>query len=311
MSLIMINNLKKSYKISKTERIHAVNDVSFSIQKGEILGLVGESGCGKSTLGKLLLNLETSDSGEVLYHGKNITRYSFSQMRKIRKELQMVFQNNSDSFNPYYTVRQIIMEPLKIIIGGNTKKNDQLVEEMIQQVGLDTTYLNRYGNELSGGQRQRVGIARALILTPEFVVCDEAVSALDYAVRNKILKLLIQLKQEKQLTYLFISHDLSAINQICNRVIVMYRGEIMEILPSLKARNPSSLYQSAFGCRLRIQSKKQNTKSYFCFGRKNFQSNRKGVHFIIAVFMPVINVKKKPPLVHHNDKQHFVACHLI
>ena len=101
MSLIMINNLKKSYKISKTERIHAVNDVSFSIQKGEILGLVGESGCGKSTLGKLLLNLETSDSGEVLYHGKNITRYSFSQMRKIRKELQMVFQNNSDSFNPY------------------------------------------------------------------------------------------------------------------------------------------------------------------------------------------------------------------
>ena len=143
MSLIMINNLKKSYKISKTERIHAVNDVSFSIQKGEILGLVGESGCGKSTLGKLLLNLETSDSGEVLYHGKNITRYSFSQMRKIRKELQMVFQNNSDSFNPYYTVRQIIMEPLKTYNRGNTKKYDQLVEAMIQQVGLDTHYLNR------------------------------------------------------------------------------------------------------------------------------------------------------------------------
>ena len=264
--MIEIKNITKKYD----DRVIFKN-FSLKINDGEFVVITGKSGCGKSTLGKLLLNLETSDSGEVLYHGKNITRYSFSQMRKIRKELQMVFQNNSDSFNPYYTVRQIIMEPLKNYNRGNTKKNDQLVEEMIQQVGLDTSYLNRYGNELSGGQRQRVGIARALILTPEFVVCDEAVSALDYAVRNKILKLLIQLKQEKQLTYLFISHDLSAINQICNRVIVMYRGEIMEILPSLK---PSSLYQSAFGCRLRIQSKKQNTKSYFVSGGRT--SNRTG-----------------------------------
>lgn len=165
------------------------------------------------------------------------------------------------------------------------------MEEMIQQVGLDTSYLNRYGNELSGGQRQRVGIARALILTPEFVVCDEAVSALDYAVRNKILKLLIQLKQEKQLTYLFISHDLSAINQICNRVIVMYRGEIMEILPSLKQEILHPYTKALLAAALGFNQETEH-KIVFCFGRKNFQSNRKGVHFIIAVFMPVINVKR-------------------
>lgn len=310
MSLIMINNLKKSYKISKTERIHAVNDVSFSIQKGEILGLVGESGCGKSTLGKLLLNLETSDSGEVLYHGKNITRYSFSQMRKIRKELQMVFQNNSDSFNPYYTVRQIIMEPLKNYNRGNTKKNDQLVEEMIQQVGLDTTYLNRYGNELSGGQRQRVGIARALILTPEFAVCDEAVSALDYAVRNKILKLLIQLKQEKQLTYLFISHDLSAINQICNRVIVMYRGEIMEILPSLKQEILHPYTKALLAAALGFNPRNR-TQNRILFREEELPIEPEGCAFYHRCLYACDKCKKKPPLVHHNDKQHFVACHLI
>lgn len=240
-NLIETVSLKKTFTPWEKKPVYAVDDVSLIIRKGEVLGLVGESGCGKSTLGKILLNLELVTAGQVLYHGAEISSYNFQQMRKIRKSIQMIFQNSMDVFNPYLTVRQIVMEPLNNYSKASRLEKELQVREILEKVGLGEEYLARYGNELSGGQRQRVGIARALILDPEFVVCDEAVSALDYAVRNKILRLLYQMKKEKGLTYLFISHDLSAVRQICDRVVVMYMGQVMEILPDLheeKIRHP-------------------------------------------------------------------------
>lgn len=216
------DSLSKCYHSKVKKPIYAVNQVSFSIRQGETLGLVGESGCGKSTLGKLLLNLEQPSDGQVRFCGEEISSYSFRRMRPIRKDMQMVFQNSAHSFNPYLTVKQIIQEPLDNFGRYTKEEKHQKVVEILDKVGLDESYQFRYSGELSGGQRQRVGIARAFVLNPKFVVCDEAVSALDYAVRNKILNLLTDLKEEQQSTYLFISHDLSAVRQVCDRVIVMY-----------------------------------------------------------------------------------------
>lgn len=310
MNLIEIHNLQKNYKLSKKQNIQAVNNVSFSIHKGEVLGLVGESGCGKSTLGKLLLHLESADSGQILYHGENVLQHSFHQMRKLRKNLQMVFQNSSDSFNPYYTVRQIVLEPLHNYGKKNKKENEKKVADIIEKVGLDTTYLNRYSNELSGGQRQRVGIARALVLTPEFVVCDEAVSSLDYAVRNKILKLLLQLKQESELTYLFISHDLSAINQICNRVVVMYRGEVMEILPSFQQEILHPYTKALLAAALGVNPR-ERTQNRILFRQDELPISNGCAFYHRCLYACDTCKNNKPTLINSKDKEHFVACHLL
>lgn len=238
--LIQVNNVSKKFSLNKKEDIWAVKNAGFTINRGESLGLVGESGCGKSTLAKCILNLHSLTTGSVTFRGEEISSYNQKDMKHIRKSMQCVFQNNLDSFNPYYTVRQILREPIRNY-HLSEKDNDEYMKELLSRVGLEGSYLERYPGELSGGQCQRIGIARALVLDPEFVVCDEAVSNLDYSVRNKILHLFQKLKQERSLTYLFISHDLSAVKQVCDRVIVMYKGEIMEIITDFdeeKVRHP-------------------------------------------------------------------------
>ena len=310
-NIFVVKNLRKTYPLSRTQALNAVDGITFEIRKGETLGLVGESGCGKSTLGKLLLNLEQADEGEVLFHDTDISGYDFKKMRPLRRQLQMIFQNSSDSFNPYYTIRHIIAEPL-----DNYRANDSpaeretLVSDMINRVGLDESYLDRFASELSGGQRQRIGIARALILTPEFVVCDEPVSSLDYAIRNKIITLLNDLKKSNDLTYLFISHDISAINQICDRVMVMYRGSIMEILPSLEdktaIRHPYTKALMAATLGIDPRDRKQNTVLF----RKEEREPGSGCPFYHRCLEACDDCSHvRPGLVPVDDKGHYCACH--
>ena len=227
--LIEVKNLYKTYeKAGRKEPHYVLRDISLDIYRGESIGLVGESGCGKTTLGKCLLQLEPISKGKLWFHGENITGLPYRRMIPIRRKMQMVFQNSYDSFDPYYDVRQVLMESVEnchVDTGGDP---DALMTEILEQVGLGGDYLMRYPTELSGGQCQRVGIARALVTKPEFVVCDEAVSSLDYAIRDRILDLLRSLKEEYSLTYLFISHDMSVVRYMADRVGVMYLGHLVE-----------------------------------------------------------------------------------
>ena len=209
--------------------VKAVDGVTFDIKKGETLGLVGESGCGKSTLGKALLRLTPITDGKVFYHGKDLAHASEREMREQRKNLQMIFQDPYASLNPRMTVGNIIGEPLRtfgLAEGSGVKKK---VEELMETVGMSRRFIKRYPHEFSGGQRQRIGIARALAVDPEFIVADEPISALDVSIQAQIMNLMDDLQEEKNLTYLFISHDLRAVRHVSDRVAVMYLGEIVEL----------------------------------------------------------------------------------
>jgi ABC-type oligopeptide transport system ATPase subunit len=209
--------------------VRAVDDVSFAIEEGEMFGLVGESGSGKSTTGRCVLRLVEPTSGDVLFRGENVLQYSSSRMRQARRDMQIVFQDPYSSLNPRMRVGRIVEEPLVIHRLGTTAERRRRVEELFALVGLEPTHLERYPHEFSGGQRQRIGIARALALNPALIIADEAVSALDVSIQAQVVRLLMDLKQRLKLTYLFIAHDLRLVENICNRVAVMYLGKIVEL----------------------------------------------------------------------------------
>ncbi len=209
--------------------VKAVDGVTFDIKKGETLGLVGESGCGKSTLGQALLRLTQITGGKAIYNGKDIAHLSDSEMREQRKNLQMIFQDPYASLNPRMTVGNIIGEPIRTFKLADGKSVEQMVQSLMETVGLSRRFIKRYPHEFSGGQRQRIGIARALAVEPEFIVADEPISALDVSIQAQIMNLMDDLQKEKNLTYLFISHDLRAIRHVADRVAVMYLGEIVEL----------------------------------------------------------------------------------
>ena len=209
--------------------VKAVDHVSLSVRKGETLGLVGESGCGKSTLGRTILRLIPATEGQVMYNGEDILTYDKKEMRR---KLQIIFQDPYSSLNPRMTVYDLISAPLEVYKVGTKEERREMVEEILQEVGLDKQYLNRFPHEFSGGQRQRIGIARALILNPEFVVCDEAVSALDVSVQQTIIELIVKLQKEKNITIGFICHDISLIQSCAHEVAVMYLGNVVEVLPA-------------------------------------------------------------------------------
>jgi oligopeptide transport system ATP-binding protein len=213
----------------KVGAVRAVDGVSFSIRRGETLGLVGESGCGKSTTGRALLQLYKPTSGEVLFDGQDLTKLKSEQMRRMRRRLQMIFQDPYASLNPRMTVGSIVGEPLEIHGLAKGKQKQQKVEELLRVVGLNPYFANRYPHEFSGGQRQRIGIARALAVNPAFIVCDEPISALDVSIQAQIINLLEELQDEFGLTYLFIAHDLSVVRHISDRIAVMYLGKIVEL----------------------------------------------------------------------------------
>ena len=233
--MIEIKNLKKYFPIksgffnSKSGDVKAVESVTFDIPEGEILGLVGESGSGKTTLGRSIIRLIEPSEGEIFYNNKNILNFNEKDMRSLRKDFQIIFQDPYASLDPRKKIIDIISQGLKIHTTMNKQEIYNKVKSIIKEVGLQEEHLNRYPHEFSGGQRQRIGIARALVLDPKFIIADEPVSALDVTIQAQILNLILELKEKYSLTILFISHDLSVINQIADRVMVMYLGHIVEV----------------------------------------------------------------------------------
>lgn len=228
--LVKADHVKVYFKGKKRGQIvKAVDDVSFDIMKGETFGVVGESGCGKSTLGRTLIRLQKPTEGRIYLNGRNIAGLKGAGLKEMRKEAQIIFQDPSACLNPRRTVRQILMEPFEIHNMKDKIDVDARIMELMQLVGLDAYHLSRYPHELSGGQKQRIGIARALALEPQIIICDEAVSALDVSVQAQVLNLLQELKEKLDLTYFFISHNLNVVYQVSDRVGVMYLGKMVEI----------------------------------------------------------------------------------
>lgn len=245
-AILEVKNLKKYFN-TPGGVLHAVDEVSFTLEKGKILGVVGESGCGKSTMGRAILRLHEPTSGEVLFEGKDITKISTEEMRKLRSEMQIIFQDPFASLNPRKTVSEIIGEPLRLHkIYKSAAERQKHVLELMEVVGLAERLVNTYPHELDGGRRQRIGIARALALNPKFIVCDEPVSALDVSIQAQILNLLKRLKKERGLTYMFITHDLSVVNYFSDDIMVMYLGKMVEYAPSEELfENPVHPYTKA------------------------------------------------------------------
>jgi oligopeptide transport system ATP-binding protein len=227
--LVALRDLKVHFKAGNRRVVKAVDGVTLDIFKGETLGLVGESGCGKSTLGRAILRLTELTSGQVLYREKDLAQLSARQMRQQRRHLQIIFQDPYASLNPRMTVGQIVGEPLETFSLARGREAERRVQELMETVGLSKRYVKRYPHEFSGGQRQRIGIARALAVDPDFIVADEPISALDVSIQAQIMNLLERLKREKNLTYLFISHDLRAVRHVSDRVAVMYLGKLVEL----------------------------------------------------------------------------------
>jgi oligopeptide transport system ATP-binding protein len=227
--LVALRDLKVHFKAGRDRVVKAVDGVTLDIFKGETLGLVGESGCGKSTLGRAILRLTEPTSGQVLYRNNDLAQLSARQMREQRRHLQIIFQDPYASLNPRMTVGQIIGEPLETFSLARGREAERRVQELMETVGLSKRYVKRYPHEFSGGQRQRIGIARALAVDPDFIVADEPISALDVSIQAQIMNLLERLKREKNLTYLFISHDLRAVRHVSDRVAVMYLGRLVEL----------------------------------------------------------------------------------
>lgn len=236
-TLVQVRDLKMYFPVTEgaiiprvIAHVKAVNGINFDIKKGETLGLVGESGCGKTTTGRCMLQLETATAGSIFYDGQDLTKLTKDEMRPLRQRIQVIFQDPYSSLNPRMKIGEIISEPMMVHkTEPDAAARDKRVRELLAVCGLNPKFADRYPHEMSGGQRQRVGIARALAVRPEFIICDEAVSALDVSIQAQVINLLEELRDEFDLTYLFISHDLSVVRHLCQRVAVMYLGNIVEL----------------------------------------------------------------------------------
>lgn len=318
-TLLKIENVSKSFSASEglffktNKKVKALDEVSFDIKKGEILGIVGESGCGKSTLGRVILRLLDADSGKVYFEGNDIFSLSKRDMREKRKDMQIVFQDPFASLNPRMRVGELIGEPLKMHGMKDHREINKRVEEIIRLVGLDKYHLKKYPHEFSGGQRQRICIARALILKPKLVICDEAVSALDVSIQSQIINLLNDLKDELGLTYMFISHDLSVVKHISDRVGVMYLGKIVEITSTENIFNePRHPYTQALISAIPIPDPDIKKERIILKGdMPNPLDIPKGCRFHMRCIHAKEICKKIEPELKINKKDHFTACHLV
>ncbi len=289
----------------------AVDGVSLEVRRGEVFGVVGESGCGKSTLGRALLGLVPLSGGKVIADGRDLSTLSAPQMKEMRRKIQIIFQDPSACLNPRRTVREILTEPYLIHGIRDRKKIDEEIGKLIDAVGLAPYHLSRYPHELSGGQKQRIGIARALTLHPEFIVCDECVSALDVSVQAQVLNLLMRLRGEMGLTYFFISHNLNVIYQVSDRVAVMYLGRIVEIAPY------RSLFENHFhpyteALLSAIPGTGEGTKNRIILqGEVPIPQNPPtGCHFHTRCPKACPTCSKEVPMMREILPDHFAACHL-
>ena len=312
--LIEVNNLKKYFRVGRNAFVKAVDDVSFNIYKGETLGLVGESGCGKTTCGKTILGLYSKTDGEVIFDGVDIHALRPNEKTEFRKRAQIIFQDPYSSLNPRMTVGDIIGEGMDIHHLYKGKEREEKVFELLNTVGLNKEHVNRFPHEFSGGQRQRIGIARALAIEPDFIVCDEPISALDVSIQAQIVNLLMELQRSKDLTYLFIAHNLSMIKYISDRVGVMYLGNLVELTTSAELYdNPLHPYTRALLSAIPIPDPQEERRKRRITLHGEIPSSINpppGCRFASRCqFAKEICTRAMPPLV-EVDKEHFVACHL-
>lgn len=317
--LVEVRDLKKFFPVearffgqAKTS-VQAVSGVSLAIRRGETLGLVGESGCGKSTLGRLILRLEEATGGEVFFEGENILKYNSIQMRRLRREMQIIFQDPYSSLNPRKTVGTILEDPLITHRVGEKKERAERVLKLIDVVGLRPEHIDRYPHEFSGGQRQRIGIARALALNPKLVIADEPVSALDVSIQAQVLNLLQDLQDEFHLTYLFIAHDLSVVKHVSDRVAVMHLGRIAELASNEDLyRNPRHPYTQALLSANPVPDPTLERKRILLRGEVPSPIHPPpGCNFHTRCPSRFEICSREIPLLWEIEPAHWVACHLV
>jgi oligopeptide transport system ATP-binding protein len=321
--ILKVENLVKHFPIMKgtifqkqVGAVHAVDNVSFQIYEGETLGLVGESGCGKSTTGRAILQLHRPTSGSVWFDGKDLTKLKGEELRKMRRKMQMIFQDPYASLNPRMTVGEIIGEPLLIHgISKNKKDAEVEVQKLLKLVGLNPSYSNRYPHEFSGGQRQRIGVARALSLNPSLIICDEPISALDVSIQAQVVNLLEDLQEKLNLTYLFIAHDLSMVRHISSRVAVMYLGLIAELATREELYNhPLHPYTQALLSAVPIPdplAEEKRTRIILQGDVPSPINPPSGCHFRTRCPLAASICAEVEPEFREVSPGHFVACHMV
>lgn len=311
---IKVENLSKFFELNRKQTLKAVNDISFEIYKGETVGLVGESGCGKSTTGRCLVNLYEPTSGKIYYKGKDTSQFTKQEKQAFTGDVQMIFQNPYSSLNPRMTVKEIVAQGMKY--HGNYSKTeiDCRIEQLLEKVGLGVEHMSRFAHEFSGGQRQRIGIARALSVNPEFIVCDEPISALDVSIQAQVINMLKKLQHDMGLTYLFIAHDLSVVKYISDRVIVMYLGTIVEEAPVEELyKNPTHPYTKVLLSAIPVANpiKAKANKRIKVSGEIPSPINSKpGCQFAERCPYAVDHCFNEAPPRKEISKDHFVACHV-
>ncbi len=313
MSLLEVKDLKKYFSV-KSGTLHAVDGLTFNIEEGKTLGMVGESGCGKSTCGRAILRLHEPTSGEIFFEGKNIVNLNKNEMRQMRREMQIIFQDPFASLNPRRTVSEIIADPINLHKIYKTKKEvDDKVKELMDTVGLAERLVNAYPHELDGGRRQRIGIARALALNPKFIVCDEPVSALDVSIQAQILNLLEKLQAERKLTYIFITHDLSVVHYFAHDILVMYMGKMVEKAESVELfRNTLHPYTKALLSAVPVPNIHNKKKRILLKGEITSPINPKpGCRFAPRCPVATKECFEVSPEFREVGNEHFVACHHV
>ncbi|MCA0149230.1 dipeptide ABC transporter ATP-binding protein [Rossellomorea vietnamensis] len=316
--LLKVENLKKHFPITggilgrPVSSVKAVDGVSFTVNKGETLGIVGESGCGKSTTGRMLMRLIDPSEGKVTFEDRELTSLSNSDMRKIRREMQMVFQDPFASLNPRHTVEKILEEPLKVHGMGSAKERKERVHELLNIVGLSSYHAKRYPHQFSGGQRQRIGIARALMTKPKLIIADEPVSALDVSIQSQVLNLMQDLQKEFGLTYIFIAHDLGVVRHISDRVGVMYLGKMVELSDSENLyEKPLHPYTQALLSAVPVPDPDFKRETILLQGDIPSPSNPpSGCTFHTRCPHATDICKQKVPEFKEHQPGHYVACHL-
>lgn len=317
MKLLEIEELVKYFYVGggllkKPEINRAVDSVSFAIDEGETLGLVGESGCGKTTCGKTILKLYEPNSGKIIYKGEDITYLNRSQMRKHRREMSIIYQDPFGSLDPRMSVGGIISEPMEVHDLYPKKEREEKVVEIMGKVGLTPEQMNRYPHEFSGGQRQRIGIARSLAVDPEFIVADEPVSALDVSIQAQILNLMQDLQKEFGFTYLFVTHDLSVIKHICDRVAVMYVGKIVEMASKKELfSDPKHPYTEALLSAVPVPNPRMKERGIILRGEVPSTTNPpSGCRFHPRCWLAEEICSEKEPVYEDKGGGHFAACHI-
>lgn len=315
-ALLQVEHLKKYFKVGKTSLLHAVDDVSFSLNKGETLGVVGESGCGKTTLGRTILRLQDPTDGKIVFDGQDITKCSKNEMKNLRKDMQIIFQDPYSSLNPRMTIKEAIAEPLivqKVLRSLDKSEIEKTVYDIMDRVGLSRRLINSYPHELDGGRRQRIGVARAIVLKPKFIVCDEPVSALDVSIQAQVLNLMQDLQRDMGLTYMFITHDLSVVKHLSTDIAVMYLGQLVEKAPAKELfRNPLHPYTNALLSAIPVPDPEAPVDRILLKGELSSPINPKpGCRFAKRCAYATEECSKADIALKEVQANHFVACNKV